>query len=101
MTRDEALETLEAFANFLDAGPTAKHHIKELREVIAALSSCACGDRKPIWTGCAQVHTVAGHKAYADAGSIILRGEDVKKGQSLEVLIFALPTEETAHGRAP
>lgn len=79
-----------------DWGPAYLHIKKHAEQLVVALSSsCACGGREPIWDGCAYVHTVAGHKAYADPGSIILRGADVKEGQSLEILVFgALPTEE-------
>lgn len=89
MNKPEALAQLEALGNYLHSqGSVSK---EGFREIIAALSSCACKGREPIDECGAEIYDVRGGTARGSA-YIKVYGEDLKVGQVLHCLVF-LPAE--------
>lgn len=65
MTREEALKALREILETEQRLPEERQSYcsalpSELRQIIAALSSCACGGREPIWVGEAIAYQCAG-----------------------------------------
>lgn len=67
--------------------------IKDCIAVVKKAPDCACGGRKPVYEGGAEVYDVRGGTSRADAGTMTMRGTTLKVGQHLFVLAF-LPVEE-------
>jgi len=95
MTREEMRSRLLDLAILASARPVTAQDLLDCRinDIYAALSSCVCEGREPIWDGCAEIFDVRGDRCQADAGAIVFRAKGIKEGQSLFLLAF-LPAEE-------